>query len=195
MFRSSALALAVGGTFAWVQINSPLRVQPASKLSVAGTSTVKSFECRAAAFDAAVEATAPDAVAGVLSGVKAVGAVELKVPSAQLDCGNGTMNDHMRKALKVSEFATIAFTVKSYELTTSDAGTRVQMQGTLALSGAQKDIVVEADARPAADGALLVAGSYQLNMKDYGIKPPTLMFGALKVGEKVTVKFELLLKP
>jgi hypothetical protein len=32
-------------------------------------------------------------------------------------------------------------------------------------------------------------------MKEYGIKPPTLMLGTMRVGEKVNVKFDLLLKP
>ena len=41
---------------------------------------------------------------------------------------------------------------------------------------------------------LRVTGSYDLNMTEYGLKPPTLMFGRIKVGETVTVKFDLLLK-
>ena len=31
-------------------------------------------------------------------------------------------------------------------------------------------------------------------MKDFGMKPPTLMLGTMKVAEKVTVNFDLLLK-
>ncbi len=31
-------------------------------------------------------------------------------------------------------------------------------------------------------------------MKDYGVKPPSLMLGTMKVAEKVTVHFDLLLK-
>jgi hypothetical protein len=42
--------------------------------------------------------------------------------------------------------------------------------------------------------ALRVTGKYELNMKDFGVKPPTLMLGTMRVGEKVTVNFDLLLK-
>jgi hypothetical protein len=31
-------------------------------------------------------------------------------------------------------------------------------------------------------------------MTDYGLKPPTLMFGRMKVGDLVSVGFDLLLK-
>jgi hypothetical protein len=41
---------------------------------------------------------------------------------------------------------------------------------------------------------LHVNGVYELRMTDYGLKPPTLMFGRIKVGETVMVGFDLLLK-
>jgi hypothetical protein len=39
-----------------------------------------------------------------------------------------------------------------------------------------------------------VKGSYDLRMTEYGLKPPSLMMGAMKVKELVKVNFDLLLK-
>jgi hypothetical protein len=39
-----------------------------------------------------------------------------------------------------------------------------------------------------------VTGSYPLKMTEYGLKPPSLMFGRIKVAESVRVNFDLLLK-
>jgi hypothetical protein len=39
-----------------------------------------------------------------------------------------------------------------------------------------------------------VKGSHEIRMKEYGLKPPTLMLGTLKVDERVKVSFDLLLK-
>ena len=50
----------------------PLDLQPESRLWVAGTSTVRAFQCQAPAFDAKVESSGADAVAAVLAGEKAV---------------------------------------------------------------------------------------------------------------------------
>lgn len=191
----AALALAIAASIAWVKLNVPLHVQPASALAVAGTSTVKSFECKAKTMDATVETITADAIGSLLAGEKGIGGVTFTVASAQLDCGNGTMNGHMLKALKAKEFATISFALASYELAKRADTTTVQMRGTLTLSGAQKEITLDAVAAPGPDSSLRVTGVYTLNMKDYGIKPPTLMLGALRVGEKVNVKFDLLLKP
>ncbi|HKS06172.1 MAG TPA: YceI family protein [Gemmatimonadaceae bacterium] len=187
--------VAVATSIAWVQLDPPLRIQPASTLVVAGTSTLRSFECRAKTLNAKVESATTDAVSAVLVGEKGVASVEFTVPSADLDCGNGTMNNHMLKALKATEFKTIAFTLASYEMRKDGDTTRAQMLGTLSLSGTQKSITLDATAVQGPDGTLRMTGAYQLNMKDYGIKPPTLMLGTLRVGEKVTVKFDLLLKP
>jgi len=194
--KIAALALiTVPGMIAWTQMHAPLRLQTASKLSVSGTSTVRSFECQAKSFGATVDAVLPDAVAAVLSGERGVGAVELKVPVEQLDCRNGTMNEHMLKAIKASEFKDIVFTVSSYDLAKATDGARVTLHGCLTLGGVQKDIQIEADVKSAPDGALLVSGKYALKMTDYNLKPPKLMLGAMKVNELVSVNFDLLLKP
>jgi hypothetical protein len=41
---------------------------------------------------------------------------------------------------------------------------------------------------------LHITGSYDLDMTEYGLKPPTLMFGRIKVGKTVKVNYDLLLK-
>lgn len=182
-------------TMAMTSSSPPIELDDASRLSVSGTSTVRSFECMAKTLDAKVEAGLANAIAAVLSGERGVGAVELRVPAADLDCNNNTMNGHMYKAIRSTEHPHIVFRLASYDLTPSDSGVAIAMRGTLALGGAEKAITLNARAVAAHEGQLKVTGAYELNMKDYGLKPPTLMLGTLKVGEKVNVKFELFLTP
>jgi polyisoprenoid-binding protein YceI len=189
------LAIVAPAALAWTSVNITLRAQPTSKLWVTGTSTVKSFECQAKSFDALVDATLPDAVTAVLAGEKGVNTVALKVPTEKMDCGNGTMNEHMMKAIKGKDNPTIAFELSSYDLAKIADGVGVKIAGTLALGGVKKDITVDATAKAGPDGALLVTGVYPLKMSEWGLKPPTLMLGTLKVNENVKVNFELLLKP
>lgn len=184
-----ALALPV---LAWTSAFERLTLQPESKLWVDGTSTVRSFSCKASEVDATVEG-APNAVAQVAAGEKGVSAVRVRVESAKLDCGNGTMNDHMRKALKADANPVIDFQLASYDVSRTADGVSGTLSGTLSLGGTQKPISIPAIGK-SDNGALRVTGSYPLKMTEYGLKPPTLMFGRIKVGETVTVKFDLLLK-
>ena len=136
----------------------------------------------------------PEALAGVLAGVKTVDSVAISLPSATLDCRNGQMTGHMKKALKVTEFDSITFTVKDYTLAAADSGMAVTLDGALTLGGVTKDISITALAKAGPEGTLQLTGKHELSMKDYGLKPPTLMFGTMRVHDKVTVGFDLLLK-
>jgi ligand-binding sensor domain-containing protein len=59
----------------------PIEVQPESKLWIAGTSTVRAFQCQAATFDAKLGATGTNAVSAVLAGEKAVSDIVVTVPA------------------------------------------------------------------------------------------------------------------
>jgi polyisoprenoid-binding protein YceI len=173
----------------------PLNVTPESRLWVEGTSTVRSFRCTAKEINAAVEAANSEAPAAVLAGTKAVRSAEVKVPAAKLECGNGTMNEHMRKALKVTQAPTIVFQLSSYELAAQEGTSKVKMSGTLQLGGTERPIELNADAQAAPDGGLKVTGSAPIKLSDYGLKAPSLMMGTMKVGDQVTVKYDLTLRP
>jgi polyisoprenoid-binding protein YceI len=179
---------------AWTVFTQPLALQPESKLWVEGTSTVRSFTCRAAVLEADVSAASANAVGAVLAGEKAVQSVEVRVPAARLDCGNGTMNEHMQKAIKGVANPTITFRVASYTVDASGGSAKGALTGTLTLGGVTRTITVDATGRDAGTGTLRVTGSYALDMKEFGLKPPTLMMGTLKVGEVVKVGFDLRLK-
>ena len=191
---SLALAALLPMTVAAARLATPLDVQPESRLWIAGTSTVRSFQCQAGAFDAKIASTNAEAVAAVLAGEKAVSTVEVTVPVERLDCRNGTMNEHMRKALKAKENPTVVFRAEAYDLVRSNDSVAVTMTGSLTLGGVEKPITIKAQAKPGANGALVVSGTREVRMTEFGLKPPSLMLGTMKVDERVTVGFEVVLK-
>ena len=172
----------------------PIDMQPESRLWISGTSTVRSFECQARSFDAKLESPGKAAVDAVLAGEKVISSVEVTVPVEELDCRNGTMNEHMRKALKAAQHPTVVFRVDGYELARSDDGVAVTLNGTLTLGGVEKPITVNAQAKPGENGTLLVSGTREVRMTEFGLKPPTLMLGTLKVDERIKVGFDVILK-
>lgn len=187
-FALAALTLAAA-THAPV---APLQLKDGSRLWFDGTSTVRSWSCEAPRIDAAIDGAA-NTPAAVLAGEKAVTKVELTFPVAQLDCDNRTMNNHMLKALNAERHQQIRFTLADYALT-AGAPASGQLQGSLLLNGQTRPITVPAQFA-AANGALRVTGAYELKMTDWGVEPPRLMMGTLRVGETITVHFDLLLQP
>ena len=170
------------------------KILPASRLWVSGTSTVRSFECKATAVDASIQAETPEVASEVLGGKKAVQTVVVKIAPKAIDCANGTMNEHMLKALKADKNPIIEFQMRSYDVASAANGMKGMLTGTLSVGGVQKDITLDAVATSGPNGSLHVVGAYQLAMSDYGLKAPSLMMGTMKVGNKVTVNFDLLVK-
>jgi polyisoprenoid-binding protein YceI len=188
-----ALAILVPASGAWTVANEMLVLQPQSRIWIEGTSTVRSFSCKAADVNAVVEASGPNAIPQLLTGDKGVKTVRVTVPAEQIDCGNGTMNEHMRKAIKLAEHKTIEFRLSDYDVARGADGIAGTINGTLLLGGVTKPIAIKAEGKPE-NGMLHVTGSYDLDMTAYGLKPPTLMFGRIKVGRTVKVNYDLLLK-
>ena len=175
----SLIGISVGAQLAFA----PLSLSKSSKVWVDGTSNVRSFTCSAATLqaDVAGEATAEPA-SSVKSGT-------LVIPVAALDCKNGKMNEHMRNALKAEQNPQIKWRMSSYRVD----GSAVTIQGFLTIAGKENPIELKGTGS-AENGVLKFKGSKQFKMTEYGVKPPTMMFGAMKVGDLVTVGFDVALE-
>lgn len=168
---------------ALVGISTTIQLEPDSRVWVEGGSTVRDWSCQAEEFKSALNPTGASDIAALIDGAV------ITIPVSGLECGNGTMNDHMRKALKADRNPNIEFTMKSYRLVADKA----VMQGTLTIAGVTKDIEITGTAKP--EGSLVrVKGSRQITMSQWGVKPPSLMLGTMKVKDDVTVGFDVTLK-
>ncbi len=191
---SAAVFLLAPLSSASAQLATRLAVQPPSKVWVEGTSTMRSWQCAVPDFSLTVRTEGAGAAAAVLAGEKPVRSVELSVPAMKMDCNNGTMNDHMREAMKAEANPVIRFTLTGYDVAKGGEDVQGTIHGTLSLGGVQHPIDVKAVATDAGDGAIRIVGGYDLSLSAFDLKRPSLFFGTLKVGDVVQVKFDLVLK-
>ncbi len=191
MKKTIGMTLALAATLATgvvAQGTNALRVAigPESKIWIEGSSTVRKFSCATAEF----EATARPTVAPLT----AVQTVDVKVPVKSLSCGNGTMDEHLRKALKAEQNPEIRFELKSYTVGEKTAtGTEVKATGVMTIAGSSKTVELTGLVTPTATG-LRVQGQTPLLMTEYGVKPPKLMLGTLKVADAITVHYDVVLE-
>ncbi len=156
-----------------------------SRLWIEGNSSMKSFTCAAPKIDADVTAE-PTAAPNNL-----VMSAALTVPVASLDCKNGTMNSHLRKALKATENPLITWKMTSYRVD----GINVVMNGKLSIAGRENSIELKAIGSAEPNGTIRVEGSKEFKMTEFGVKPPSLMMGTMKVKDAVKVSFNFVLNP
>ena len=167
--------------------------QLGTTLTIAGTSTVRSWTCEARGF-----AMTPTPTRGFEDGVlerrKTLETVTVTFPVAAIECGNGTMNSHLRKALKADEHPEITYTMSTYEIRDAEGGVAVETEGRLTIAGEERPIAMDVTVAKDADGGIRVKGLQSIDMTEFGVTPPKLMLGTLKVGRTATVEFDMPLR-
>jgi polyisoprenoid-binding protein YceI len=156
------------------------------KMSVNGTSTIHDWESDVTKADWTGQLTVDGAA------VKAVQNVMVTVPVEGIKSEKGgVMDDKTYEAFNYEKNPNITFKLTKATIT----GTTIKGNGTLTMNGVTKSIVMTVTSKILKDGSVHLSGSQKLNMKDYKMTPPKAVMGTIKVGEKITLLFELTLTP
>ena len=174
-----------------------LVVGPESELSFEGTSTLHSFHCKTTKLQvsASVDPTYMEAKLSQMN--RPLKSVDVVIPVKSLSCGNKGLEENMFKALKADKFPEIRYTLSTYEIagTATDDLITLQSVGTLTVAGKEKAINLIVKTNRIAGGKAIATGTQAILMTDFGIKPPVMMLGTLKTGNKIVVSFKLNVVP
>jgi hypothetical protein len=161
------------------------------KVTVEGTATIYgNWACDGQAIVKATPGQALEPVPGFPGGVQTT---MVTVSVKAIECGDGTMNKHLRKALKEKDNPEIHFQTDKYTL--QNNGGAVKAKGELTIAGVTRPVDLEANLTAIPDGGVRVVGKLDIQMTDYDVKPPSLMFGTLKVRNDISVKFDTAIQP
>lgn len=191
-----------------------------SEVTLRGTATIGAWSAQSsdpdaqvdlptqlAAIDSAFERLARAPRAGLplfdvrLADVNAT--VRVSVPVKSLKGDSPGMERDMRASLKANEFPTISFVLNQLSSIEpaggADAhgqpGLRIRGVGDLTVAGATRRTLIEATVTHNAAGIFAAHAQVTLSMSDFGITPPTALFGLIKAGNTITVAFDLNFEP
>jgi polyisoprenoid-binding protein YceI len=169
-------------------------VSPESKLWIDGTSNLHSWSCKATSLDAAVDLDAVLATQIATAPPKALKRVQVKVPVKSLKCNHNGMDGNVYKALKADQSPEISYILATFDAVPTEAKDSFTLHtvGTLVIAGTEKKVEMDVIATRLADGSVSAKGIVPIKMTDFGIQPPTAIFGRLKTGDEVKVNFELM---
>jgi polyisoprenoid-binding protein YceI len=188
------LALIVSSaTVAGAQGTARVAVAPDSKLWIEGTSNLHGWSCKATTLEAAVDLDAATANEVAVAPPKSLKRVQVKVPVKSIKCGHGGMDDNLYKALKADESPDISYIMATFDAAPGEAKDSFTLHtvGTLTVAGKENNLTMDVIATRMPDGTVKATGMVPIKMTDYGIKPPTAIFGRLKTGDEVKINFEL----
>ena len=123
--------------------------------------------------------------------LKDIGKLEFTVMAESLMSGKSGMDKNTYKALNTDKYKEITYKLKDVKSIdkVSENTYKVKTSGTLEIAGKKKDINLDFNLKKGSN-QIVLNGEYKLNMTNYGVEAPTAMFGTIKTGEDVVIKFE-----
>jgi polyisoprenoid-binding protein YceI len=115
----------------------------------------------------------------------------MEVRSIKSDMGS-VMDNKTFKALKADADPEITFLVKApFIIRRSTAGDSPDsLNGHLTLAGVTRPVIMRVLSFKAAQGTLSIEGEQNIKMTDFGVKPPSALFGVMKASPDITINFK-----
>jgi hypothetical protein len=156
-----------------------------SSVEVDGTSTLHDWNMKTAD----LKCTAVMGLDG--TAVNKIENVTFSCPAESLKSGESSIMDKKAyKAIKSDKYPEIRFTSDKVEnLKSSGNEFSGDLVGKFQLVGVTKTITIPFKGKVTDDSHAVVNGSFQIKMSEYGIEQVTAMFGAIKTGDGLTVKY------
>lgn len=165
-----------------------------SWISLSGTTNVNTFTCRSDG-----EIPNGNILADILPGSNAVyfsdASIDLEVFS--FDCQNRVMNRDLHDALGGNDNPHINIKLKEIrpqQPVKAGSGGKIRAEFAITINGKSKNTDILIDYRQHNPHYMLISGSKDLLMSDFGIVPPSPALGLVKVRDKVTIHFHLLVE-
>ncbi len=165
----------------------PLHAQQAYKIGeksttqVKGTSTMHDWESVVEGISGTAQITCENGA------VQQIQSLNATFKAKSIKSGKGRMDNITYDAIKADKHPTITFELTNFK--PAAAGKSIAT-GNLSIAGVKKEVSIEGSTKMEAD-KVLINGEYTLKLTDYGIEPPTAMLGAIKVGNEITIAFQL----
>lgn len=117
--------------------------------------------------------------------------LDFTVKAESLESGKGGMDKNTYKALNTNKHKTITYKLTKVEnIDCTTAGNcKVTATGNLTIAGTTKPLEIIFDAKVNGN-KITLSGSKSMKMTDFKVDPPTAVFGTIKTGDQVTVKFQ-----
>lgn len=149
-----------------------------SSIYINGTSTLHDWTVLAMEMKGSLQAEAES------NKLVKIESARISIPVTSLKSEKSAMDRNMYDALKSKDYPEITYSLKSH---TIHNGT-ITVNGDLTVAGVTKAIETKVSQEDMGKH-IMVQGKVSLKMSDFNVKPPSLLGGSLKTGDKITISF------
>jgi hypothetical protein len=123
-----------------------------------------------------------------------VSGVKVRIPVTSIKSEKGRIMDSKTyEAFDSDKNPFVTYTLSAAKIAGTSTEFTINSTGTLSMAGASRTIEMPVKAKMLSNGDIQLKGSHKMNMRDYKMEPPTAIMGTIKVGEELTIDFDLTL--
>jgi polyisoprenoid-binding protein YceI len=179
--RLFVLSLALAGCFS---LNAQvLKINPKSfSMTILGTTNVHDFTTKVTQADGEA----------VINGSKELQSLVVEIPVRALKSGEKLMDTKTYETFDVNKNPNITFKlIEVNSLKVDGNQVSVTVTGNLTMAGVTRRISIKSTGVGNKAGYIQFKGSVALKMSDFKMSPPTAMMGLMKVGDAITLKYDV----
>lgn len=160
-----------------------------SEVKVSGTSNLHDWTMKGSGLTVEAQFTVN---AASLTQLLSLNGLTFSIPVTGLKSSEGLLNTRAYKAMKAETHKNIIFKLSSAVVTPQGNNQyAVKASGQLTISGVTREVTLQATSQIQPDRTIIITGSKKMKMSEFGIAPPSFMFGALKTADDITIDFNL----
>ncbi len=185
-FKKTVLLLTIALSATMLVSAQALKINPKnSVITIQGKSNLHDWESKAQQVTGQIV---------VNLSAKQVQSMFVDVPVKSIKSGEKLMDTKTYEAFNIEKNPNIQFKmteVNNLQINESNISATIAGNLTMAMAGVTKKVAFKVVGKPVKGGSYQFTGSLALKMTDFKMAPPTAMMGMLKVGDGITLKFDV----
>ena len=160
-------------------------------IEINGTSTMHEWTSKVTSVSMTGEFTVED---NTLKNIHSA-TIEMQTKSIKSNKNSSLMDNRTYSTLKADDYPKIKYIfTKLQSISQSDNETTITLLGNLTLAGSTQATDLTMTGKVLSNETIEFTGTKKLLMSRFGIKPPSFVLGALKVGDEVSIDYTITLK-
>lgn len=169
---------------AQLSAQSTYRLSENSKMVIKGTSSLHDWESD-------VESVRGEGIVALENQQARFQDFNMSIPVTSIKSGKSAMDKNTYEALQEEKYPTIEFSLNQIESLSRD---KIRASGKLSIAGKIRPVTLTANYDLHNADLISLKGSYTMKMTDFGVEPPTAVFGTIKTGDEITIDYNLQLE-
>jgi hypothetical protein len=118
--------------------------------------------------------------------------VLITIPVESIKSEKGKIMDNKTyDAFNYEKYPSIVFTLSNEKI--NAATLTAELNGSLVMAGTSRPIKLMTNYKILSNGDLQITGAKKIKMTEFNMEPPVAMMGTIKVGDEVTISFDIIL--